>query len=72
MRNFYYRPLAWLHRLRQAVLPSDMLLRMCRKHMRRFLISSRSSLSQRSTVLPSADAHWFWRGTKQRQEETMF
>lgn len=38
-----------------------MLLRMCRKHMRRFLISSLSSLSQRSTALPSADAHWFWR-----------
>ncbi len=46
--------------LRQAVLPSDMLLRICRKHMSRFLISSRSSLSQRSTVLPRADAHWFW------------
>lgn len=45
---------------RQAVLPSDMLLRICRKHMSRFLISSRSSLSQRSTVLPRADAHWFW------------
>lgn len=47
--------------LRQALLPSDMLFRMCRKHMRRFLISSRSSLSQRVTVLPRADAHWFWR-----------
>lgn len=35
--------------------------------MRRFLISSRSSLSQRSTVLPRADAHWFW---KQTREET--
>lgn len=43
----------------RRVLPSDMLLRMCRKHMSRFLISSRSSLSQRSTVLPRADAHWF-------------
>lgn len=50
------------------VLPSDMLLRIWRKHMSRFLISSRSSLSQRSTVLPRADAHWFWCPGKDREQ----
>lgn len=57
---------------RQPVLPSDMLLRMCRKHMRRFLISSLSSLSQRSTALPSADAHWFWRREAGLKKEHSF
>lgn len=45
-----------------------MLLRRCRKHMSRFRISSRSSLSQRSTVLPSADTHWFWSATTGREK----
>lgn len=41
-----------------------MLLRICRKHMSRFLISSRSSLSHRNTVLPRADEHWFCEKSK--------
>lgn len=53
----------------EAVLPSDMLLRMCRKHMSRFLISSLSSLSQRSTALPCAEAHWFWRRERERADK---
>lgn len=41
------------------LLPSDMLLSTCKKHMRRLLISAWSNLSHRRRVLPRAEADWF-------------
>ena len=55
---------------KMVVLPSDMLLSTCKKHMRRLLISAWSSLSHRSRGLPRVEGAWFWGTDKDGQTQT--
>lgn len=56
--------------MESVILPSDMLLSTCKKHMRRLLISAWSSLSHRSRVLPRVEASWFWGTEEESQAQT--
>lgn len=49
---------------RRNYLPSDMLLKIWRKHMSRLLISAWSSLSYRTTELPKVLLCWFWKANR--------